>query len=226
MPTESIDFTRPDSAQTVGADLALHATDLAARLEPCGAIATVDDLSLAVVARAQLADVRRRVTDYFEPLKSMAHKLHKTLCDRENAILKPLDTRDRAIAAAMSTYKAEQDRARRQRELEEQARLQREQDDAALAEAAALATGDPVLAAAVLEQAITAPAPVVVERDTLKDTGAKFRRTWKWRIRDAALIPRDFLTTDDVKIGAYVRAMKSSGAIPGIDIYAVDEPVR
>jgi hypothetical protein len=216
----------PAVAATIGNDLATESIALADRVS-VGAIATVEDLAAAVDARAQLGAMRQRVTSYFEPLKRMAHQLHKALCDKENAILKPIDTSDRMIAAAMSAYKAEQDRARRAREVEEQARVQRAQEAAALAEAAALERqGESALAAAVVEDALTAPPPVVVEPDPIRDTGAKFRRVWKYRIVDAARVPRDFLKLDDVKIGAYVRAMKSSGDIPGVDIYAVDEPVR
>ena len=44
--------------------------------------------------------------------------------------------------------------------------------------------------------------------------------------RTLALLPREFLCADERKIQAYVTAMAETGKIPGIDIYAVDEPVR
>ena len=212
--------------ETVGGDLQNESHALADRVA-VGAIATVEDLAAAVAAREQLGAMRARVVEYFHPIKSMAYTLHKALCAKESAMLKPIDTSDRLIAAAMSAYKADQDRARRDRERAEQDRRQRELDAAALAEAATLESyGDHALAAAVVEDAITAPPVVVVERDPVKDTGAKFRTVWRWRVHDASVVPREFLTLDDTKIGAYVRAMKSSGAIAGIDIYATDEPVR
>lgn len=220
MTTVAVD---PD---TVGTELEAQAGALADSLAG-GAIVTVDDLARAVAARADLADMRRRVVDYFAPIKAMAHKLHRALCDREHAIVDPIDARDRAIAAAMSAFKADQDRARRDREREEQARRQHELDAAILAEAATLETaGASAVAAALVEDAIVAPRIIVVEPDRIKDAGAKFVRRWKWRLVDAAQVPREFLVPDDVKIGQYVRAMKSSGAIPGVEIYAVDEPVR
>jgi hypothetical protein len=36
-------------------------------------------------------------------------------------------------------------------------------------------------------------------------------------------VPREFLKVDDVKVGQYVRAMKSTGAIAGIEIYSEDD---
>jgi hypothetical protein len=236
-----IDVTNPESAAGVGTELQAHAVDLAARVAG-STVATVTDLERAVADREALADMRRRVVEYFAPIKQMAYRLHRTLCDRENEILKPLDARDRDISTAMSAFKAEQDRVRQEQEREEQARRVRAQEDQAAHEAAALeASGDTAMAAALVEDAITAPAPVVALPDVTRGV-AKFVRRWRWRCtggpadvkqtpvailaRTMKLIPREYLTLDDAKIGAYVRAMKSAGSIPGIEIYSVDEPIR
>jgi hypothetical protein len=78
-----------------------------------------------------------------------------------------------------------------------------------------------------VEEALTAPAPVVVLPDTTKTVeGLKFTRRWLWRVTQERLVPREYLCLDDKKIGAYARAMKGSGQIPGIEIYFVDDPVR
>ena len=42
---------------------------------------------------------------------------------------------------------------------------------------------------------------------------------WSWRVTDAALVPRDFLCVDVVKVNAFVGAMKGSTQIPGIEAY-------
>lgn len=228
---------------TVGADLATQATALAVRLQR-GAITTGDELAAAVADREQLGLMRRQVVEYFAPIKAMAYQLHKALCSKEHAILHPIDACDKAIATAMSAFKADQDRARLEREREEQARRQRELEAMALHDAAALESdGDRDLAAALVDQAIaTPPKTIVILPDPVKDAGATFVTRWKWRYvggpvdvkatpaavvsRAVDLLPREFLTPDTAKIGAYVRAMKSSGEIPGIEIYAVDEPVR
>lgn len=228
---------------TVGADLATQTTDLVTRLDT-GTITTGNELAGAVDAREQLATMRRSVVDYFAPIKAMAYQLHRALCAKENAILKPIDARDQAIASAMSAFKAEQDRARIEREREEHERQQRELEAAIVHDAAAIERdGDRALAAALLDDAIAIPPKtVVILHDPIKDAGAKFVTRWRWRYvggpvdvsstpaavvaRAVDLMPREFLTPDTTKIGAYVRAMKSSGDIPGVEIYAVDEPVR
>jgi len=93
----------------------------------------------------------------------------------------------------------------------------------------------------VLEEAISAPPPVVALRDETRGI-AKFVRRYRWRYaggpeaveqtppalvaRTLAIIPRDFCCVDEVKLGAYTRAMKGSASVPGIEFFHVDDPVR
>jgi hypothetical protein len=75
----------------------------------------------------------------------------------------------------------------------------------------------------VIEQAVAAPAPVVVIPKTIpKQEGISTRKTWKFRIVDTAKIPREYMTVDEVKIGQIVRAMKELSNIPGVEVYAED----
>jgi hypothetical protein len=175
-----------------------------------------------------------KVAAFFAPLKQAAHKLHKTLCDREREILAPLERLDAAKRKAIADYKAEQDRLRQaeeQRLAEERHRLEQ---DLAAAEAARLeAAGEPEVARAVLAEAIAAPPAVVALPDiTRQVSGLKFRTTWKWRYvgnnpaRAMQLIPREYLAVDEQKIGAVVRGLKGMTKIPGIEVYSVEEPVR
>jgi hypothetical protein len=226
-PAAVLDFNQPDSAKGVGGELAADTTALVTRV---GVVSVSDRASLeqAVLDRQAIGESVKRVQAFFEPFKSSAYKLHRMLCDRENEILGPLLRLDQAMKAGISSFKAAEDRARQQREREESERRRREDEARAAVEAAALeAAGDHALAAAVVDEAIAAPAPVVVLPDATKGVeGLKFTRRWLWRPQNEALVPREFLCLDEKKIGAYARAMKGSGAIPGIEIYHVDDPVR
>jgi hypothetical protein len=63
-------------------------------------------------------------------------------------------------------------------------------------------------------------APVVIPKTVPKMAGGPVYRTiWKFRIIDAAKIPRQYLIPDDVKIGQIVRALKKESNIPGIEPY-------
>jgi len=235
--TTSEPVLSPDQAATLGTELETASRAVVGKLANVK-IATDVDLEQAVLDRQDLGDRAKRVQEFFKPFKEMAYKLHRTLCDRENEILGPILKLDGQIKSAMSVYIAEQDRLRRlEEERIAEERRQAEQTRLA-AEAAVLERqGDTELAEAVMEQAIAAPMPFV-SLPSLRKTvqGLKTRREWKWRPvggdtpaarqRAMQLVPREYLTLDDQKIGAYAKAMKESGKIPGIDIYYEDVPVR
>jgi len=227
-----LDFNRPETAAPVGGELEVTAQSLVSRL----ALSTVGDLhslNQAVLDRQDIGGAIKRVEEFFAPFKDMAHKLHKALCDRETSILAPLRRLDTVKRAAIADFKLAQDRIReaRERELAEQRR--REDDARAAAEAASLeAAGEHAMAAAVLEEAIAAPDPVVVLQDETKQIdGLKFRTEWKWRFatdeaRALQLIPREFLSIDPRKLTAFAKAMKGAGRVPGVVFYSEQLPVR
>ena len=65
---------------------------------------------------------------------------------------------------------------------------------------------------------VVAPVVASVERPTLDRINLTER--WGFRVVDAALIPREWLIPDLVKIGKVVRALKGETRIPGIVTYA------
>ena len=66
-------------------------------------------------------------------------------------------------------------------------------------------------------EAIQAAAPPVPAKPVAP--GASLRDVWEWEVEDEAIIPRQYLKIDDIKINGYVRAMKDQGRIPGVRIY-------
>jgi len=231
--TPVLDVMRPESANAVGGEIESSTLALIDTFH-AGPITTLDQMQDAVVDRQTIGAAITRIEDFFAPLKQMAHKLHRALCDRESAILAPLRAFDGARRDAMQEFRRLEEAERRAREsrLADEAKQLREQT--AAAEAAALEhQGFHDEAAAVVQEAIAAPAPVVVERDPVKAiVGFKTRREYKWRysqndpVRAARLIPREYLVVDEKKIGAYARSMKGTGTIPGIEFYSDDVPVR
>lgn len=182
----------------------------------------------------RLVDVaahRKDVEAWFKPLKDWFYRAHRMVCDRESEVLAPL--RRFETDAKSNRLRLEQEDARRRREEEqrladearrvEQERLQRE---AELLEQ----RGEPELAAQVLEEAVTMPAPVVTVASSLPVTkGISSRENWKWqpiggdtpqaRARAVNLVPREFLCLDEKKLNAYAKAHGASAKIPGIQFY-------
>ncbi len=232
------------AAKGIGLEMETTTRSLASRLDGEQRITSQMACQQAVDDRQMLGDAIKRVEEFFAPFKKMAHDLHKALCNRETDILAPLKRVDTAKRVAISAYKTEQDRLREARERELADQQRREADERAASEAASLErAGEHEMAAAVMEEAIAAPMPFVVLPDATKQVeGLSFTRRWLWRYangpkeikttppaiveRTMQLVPRDFLKLDEVKVGAYVRSMKNSGRIPGIEIYYVDDPTR
>lgn len=237
-----VDFNEPTSASRVGGELATTALSLAMRVRQTATVIDVVSLEQAALDRQALGDAMKRVEEFFRPLKAMAHQLHAALCDREREILEPLRTADREKVDAIKVFHVTEQRERlRRQEAEAEARRRDDQDRAALEAAKLEQQGEHALAAAVVEEAIAAPTPVVVYPDPVAEV-VSFTRYWRWKYqhgptditktppalitRTLALVPKEFLCLDEKKIGAYARSMKASGHIPGIDIYATDEPKR
>jgi hypothetical protein len=243
MSAAVLDASNPESANRIGSDLA-QSSEMLARTIVLMPVTDVPSLEQAVSDRQQISGAIKAVEEFFAPFKSLAYQLHRKLCERESAILKPLQSLDRQRSDAISEFKRAQDSIRQQREREEAAAQQREREAQAAAEAAALERqGQPELAEAVIAEAVSAPAPVVVLPDVTRSVaGLRFSRTWHWRyaggpkdvkqtppevrVRTMRMIPREYLTVDESKLTKFATGMKDTARVPGIEFYFVDTPRR
>lgn len=223
MTTPIIDIS---AAAVAGGDLATEATALVQQLDSSAPIPDLTALAAVQADRTILGAAIGKIEAFFKPLKDATHKAHKVICDREKEILAPLLRVDRAKQEAIRAFNDAAARARRERENLEAERRRQSEQDRAIREAAALEQqGKRTLAEAVIAEAITRPAPVVVLPDEVAEI-IPTRRTWHWRVANAALVPREYLCLDEAKIGRYARAMKEQGQIAGIDIFYRDDPMR
>jgi len=126
----------------------------------------------------------------------------------------------------MSDYDAEQERIRKAEQDRLAAIARKAEEDRLLAEAAAVeaearangATKEEAAqqADAVIAEPVYVP-PVIVPKATPKLAGGPvFQTRWDFEIVNEALIPRQFLAVDMVKIRQVVTAMKGQTVIPGV----------
>ena len=126
---------------------------------------------------------RRTVEDWFHPLRDLAFKVHRLICERQQAILAPLTTFEATAKAnrlRLERAEAEARRLEEQRltEVAHQAERERLAREAADLEA----RGEELLAKLVLEEAVSAPAPVVILPSTLPANRAiSSRANYGWR---------------------------------------------
>lgn len=231
--TEPVVNIQPELARTMGRDLEASSKAVVVKFNDFR-VTDNPSCSQAVLDRQDLGTRIKAVQEFFKPFKDMAYKLHKAICDREKDILKPLEIVDGRLRDAIQGYTAEQDRIRREEEQRQAQERQREKQDWLLREAANLEqSGEAELAQAVVDEAMSTPAPVVSLRDVRQQVeGLKTRRVWKWRYvnndreRAMSMLPREYLTPDETRIGKVVGALKDTTKIPGIQVYYEDVPVR
>jgi hypothetical protein len=166
--------------------------------------------------------IRKKIEETFKPIKQKMDAAKKEVLDQEKAADAPLAKAEAIIKPRIAQWNTEQERIRkeeedRQRAIAQAAEEERRLQEALLAEQA----GNKEEAEAIIETPIQA-APVVIPKTTPKVAGISFTKQWKFRIVDESKIPRQYLSVDEQKIGAVVRALKDSTNIPGVEIYSVD----
>ena len=178
-----------------------------------------------------IKDLRKEIDATFDPIIKKAHEAHKEAVAQKKKVDAPLVEAEGIIKPRIAAWNAEQERLRREEEarLREIARKQEEERllmEAIAAEEEAKANGATNEEAAQEAAAIIAEpvyvAPVVVQKAVPKVSGIAMQQRWKFRIVNAALIPREYMTIDEQKIGAVVRALKDQTRIPGIEVYPED----
>lgn len=147
-----------------------------------------------------------------------AHKAHKSLVAKKKNYAEPIMAAYR-IAKGKLIALFDRDKAIADQEAAiARAKAKRDAEDEALARAARAAefgddkTADEIITAPVIVAPVQVAAPV--------KTATVLQTRWKYKITNAALIPREYLVPDETKIGGVVRATKGSIAIPGVEAYS------
>lgn len=185
-------------------------------------VSNVEDYEMAGSFLQLIAKRYRQIEEVFDPIVAKAHATWKEACSQRSKLLEPLDQAKKCVNEKLRTFDQEQDRIRRQEEARLAEEAKKKIDDDAIREAEALrAAGEPELADMALQVAAEAPAPVVVlPSSTPKMAEMQSRTNWKFRIVNEALIPREYLSPDEKKIGAVVRSQKAMAKIPGVQVYS------
>lgn len=170
----------------------------------------------------------KEISSTFDPIISKAYAAHKEACNAKARFLNPLQEQQRKVDSLILNWNREQERLRRQQEEELASQVRRDQEAQAMREAEELERqGEPELANVVLENQIAAPAPVVsIASAVPKVQGLGKRTAWQFRIKDAALVPREYCEPAMTKIGGVVRALKGATRIAGVEVFEVDIPIH
>jgi len=176
-------------------ETAIIVTQTSTLEEQAAAIVVSDKKSAdkAAELRSSAKTLLAQVNDTFDPSIGDAFKLHRGLIATKKKFATPIEEVISGLGFRLSRYANEQEALRlaEQRKLQEQAR--RDQEEAALAQAALYQQqGNEEAAEEVMRDAIESDAPtVIVPREKIE--GVSFRKVVKWEITDITKIPLNFL---------------------------------
>lgn len=166
--------------------------------------------------------LRKRIDETFDPIISKAFAAHKEAKAQKTKVEAPLVVAEDYLKPLMARYNADQEKKRREEEAKAQAEARKKAEDEQQARAlAAEQRGDHKKAEAIISQPVVV-APVIIPKETPKVAGVSFRQTWKARVVDETLVPREYLCVDTVKLNGYARSMKGSAMVAGVEFYSED----
>ncbi|MFA5158726.1 MAG: hypothetical protein WC451_06110 [Patescibacteria group bacterium] len=181
-----------------------------------------DDYTRAGQILLTIKEIRKKIENTFKPIKQKMDAAKKEVLDQEKLADKPLAEAESYIKPLIAQYNAEQERIRQEEENRLREIARKQEEERRLQEAvAAEQSGNKEEAEAIIEAPVQAP-PVVVQKTVPKVQGVSFTKLWKFRITNAALIPREYMIPHEQAIGSVVRNTKGAIQIPGIEIYSED----
>ncbi len=122
----------------------------------------------------------------------------------------PLDQADKVTRSKILAYRAEQERKAREAEEINRLRMEAAKKEMEL-------NGELTESVNLVD---VAPAPPKTVHTDVGNLGTA--KIWKFEVIDPALVPREYMAVDMVKIGQVVRATKGSISIPGIRVFSED----
>lgn len=210
----SSELTLPPQLQEARTDIVTRASEVK--------IVTPEDYQIAAELLRGIRTVRDNISATFdEPIRA-AHQAHKAMLDAKKKHEAPLSTAEATVKSRMSTWTMEQERKRREEESRLREIARKEEEERRLAEAAKLEQQGEQEAAEALVAAPVVPPTVVVAKSVPQTSGVSTRKVWKWRVLDEAVVPRQYLSVDEKKIGGVVRSLGEAARIPGIEVYSED----
>jgi hypothetical protein len=179
-----------------------------------------------------IGSMRKQVEKFFEPMKTAAHAAHKAVCNRETETLKPLIDAQKALSAKLVAFErqveadrwAEQERLRIENRAIADREAKEESERLALDDAIALEdAGDVVAAAAVLANPTPiapryVPAPIVAS-PIARVAGAIVKETWKARVTNINLVPREWMVADEAALNKHAANRKQMAVVSGVEFY-------
>ena len=165
-----------------------------------------------------LKDLEKRTTAKYADSKKKAHDAWKAVVAMESEDLDKVIEARKIAKGSLIAWSDKQAAIAEQEAAIARAKAKQQAENEALDRAARAAefgddkTADAIISAPVVVEPVKAAAPV--------KTATVLQTRWKFRIINPALVPVEYRTIDEQKIGAVIRATKGAITIPGVEAFS------
>ena len=165
--------------------------------------------------------LRAAITRVFGPPIARAFEAHRALVADRKRLERPLAEAEALLKANLAAFTIAEERRRATAARRDTAAAAEARASAIWAEVEELEShGYRAEAAELATELVATPDAIVVTPAPVTAAGLAVRVVWKYAIVDAAQVPAAYLMIDHQKLGAAVRALKGSVAIPGVRMWA------
>ena len=188
-------------------------------------IATEDDYRFAGEITKSVKQMQKKVTEYWEPMRSSAKKAYDDILSHKKEMLDPLVSAEKILKGKISDYIIESERKKKEAE-EAMKKIALQEANKKLEEAVELEkNGDAFAAEYALAEAEVyeeaASLGVSAQAQKLKAKGVSYSTTWEITEIDEQLVPVDIngmvlRPVDQSAIKALIKASNGRISIPGV----------
>lgn len=198
-----------------------------------------DDQSLeAQEILKNIKSKRKKISDFFGPMKTKAHAAWKEICNSESFVDAPLEQAERTVKNKVITYSQEVERKRQEEaRLAEAKRLEAERKEREKLEEQARkaeANGKTEKAEALREKAeqVVVQPTFIAPAAAPKTNGTAFKKVWKGECTDLLALckaiaegraPVSLVVASQSEINSYAKVIKDTMQVPGLKISEVTE---
>jgi len=181
-------------------------------------ISSNDDFSIVDQHCAGLLKLKKRIEADFKESKETTFSAWKAVVSQEKGHMDGIEDARRIDKQKMAAWQKKIEGERQAEETKLRVEAQKRAEDEALARAQALAASGQHDEADSILASPPEVAPIVIAK-TAPKSETVIREIWKFRIINPLLIPNEYKTIDEKKIGGGVRALGSATNIPGVEAY-------
>jgi hypothetical protein len=169
-----------------------------------------------------IADLKKEIIDHHKESKEKAFAAHKAIVAAEKRMLDPLVEAETIIKRSLGVFIQEQERIRIEAERKAQDKARKREEEARLA--LAIEAEKQGATAETIQEIVDTPMPMQISAilpsfASAPGISSGRKPVYRWRVVNEALVPREYLALNEVKINGVVRAMGATAKIAGIEVY-------